>query len=117
MTTHANYGLTFVNEEFAGGAFKSIQWLDNSSLELASFLVFIKSDPDLILSYYIPQIEGILSQGGELSIVYGSSNALVGQLNTVLSYQNNLDYEKVVPTTEFREIILEWYNFLISDQS
>ncbi len=110
--THSQYGLAFINRVVGYGTYKSIQFVNNGSLELCDFLLYAKARQELIFSEFIPQLDDALEQSNSSAIGYNDSSAFIGPDTTLLSYADNPTYDISLTTQDLKQILLEWYYFL-----
>ncbi len=116
MTFHSQYGLLFTKTLVGFGSYESIESISNQALQLSSFLIFLKSNSETIMNYYVPLIDGVVSSASTEQFAYDDNLVIIDSQNTTISYNFNEEYTIILPTHDFKQIILEWYYFLKANE-
>lgn len=112
---HKNYNLNFVNQIWEGKVHKTCEIINENVVPnysgLSTYLIYIQYPAD-IPENLLPEVENALN-GEDIDISIDTITVSVGQIETKIDW-NAWGGEETLLSVDFKKILIEYYNFLIS---
>lgn len=112
MNLHVNYGLQFESHPIYGAYLKEIKLLNQDSFRLMIFLSHLKDERNEIVDTYIPLIDSSILNSSVNTIELYSTITEINQSTTSFKFIDSETFEFTMPTSDFRIVLMEWYEFL-----